>query len=85
MAHYSALVAQWYTGVEASLTCYLRHNIQTILLLLLNHDRIPLIRAEARHVLSEILDASDNGGSALIETILRLETDLDVSYLIDDK
>jgi hypothetical protein len=85
MAHHSNLVAQWYAGVEANLTGYLRHHIQAILLLLLSHDRIPLIHTEAQRVLSEISDASHNGGSALIESIHHLEMDLDVSYLIDDK
>ena len=85
IVHLSNLVDQWYAGVEANLTDYLWHHIQTILLLLLHHDHIPLIQTEAQCILSEISDASENGGLALIESIHYLKTDLDVSYLIDDK
>jgi hypothetical protein len=84
-AHYSNVISQWYAGVEANLTDHLQHHIQTILLLLMNYDHIPHIYAEALHVLSEIYNACGNGRSAFIEAIRLLETDLDVSYLIDDK
>ena len=85
IAHHSDLVVRWYASVEASLTGYVQHHVQTIVLLLLNQNRIPLIRTEARRVLSEISDASDSGGLALIESIRHLKMDLDVSYVIDDK
>jgi hypothetical protein len=81
MAHYSNIISQWYTGVEANLTNHLQHHIQTILLLLMNYDHIPLIYAEALHVLSEIYNACGNGGLAFIKAICLLKMDLDTHHL----
>jgi hypothetical protein len=79
------LATRWYAYAKAQVS-YFRNHMHTIFLLS-NHDLIVLpnnIHKKAQHVLSELADASDKGGSALIETIHRLETCLDVNNLINN-
>ena len=67
--------------IQLAGTGYLRHHVITIVLLLYHRDHSSLpneIHGEVQTVLSELLHASNEGGSAVIETIHRLGTRLDV-------
>src|SRR5258705_1350930 len=85
-AHSYSDATRWYAGSESLIGCFQRH-IHTIFLISAHHDHILLpsdTHAEMKHVLSEILGASNDGGLAVVEAIHRLKTRLDVSHLINN-
>lgn len=74
-AHSYSDATRWYAGSESLIGCFQRH-IHTIFLLSAHHDCIPLpsdTHAEMKHILLEILGASNDGGLAVVEAIHCLE------------